>query len=62
MALNRSVIWNCCASGTRRHLEAFAPSNADLVGVTVDVLLIPSVEFSGMAARADVFKVREHFY
>lgn len=40
-----------------RHLEAFALRSADLVGVTVDVLLFPPVEFSGMALRADVFKV-----
>ncbi|MDP2694878.1 MAG: hypothetical protein Q8O58_08430 [Gallionella sp.] len=40
-----------------RHLEAFALRSADLVGVTVDVLLFPPVEFSGMASRADVFKV-----
>ena len=40
-----------------RHLEAFALRTADLAGVTVDVLLFPPVEFSGMASRADVFKV-----
>ncbi|MDD5384177.1 MAG: hypothetical protein PHG89_04780 [Gallionella sp.] len=40
-----------------RHLEAFALRSADLAGVTVDVLLFPPVEFSGMALRADVFKV-----
>ena len=40
-----------------RHLEAFALRTADLAGVTVDVLLFPPVESSGMASRADVFKV-----
>ena len=40
-----------------RHLEAFALRTADLAGVTVDVLLFPPVEISGMASRADVFKV-----
>ena len=42
---------------TVRHLEAFALRSADLAGVTVDVLLLPPVEFSGMASRAEVFKV-----
>lgn len=40
-----------------RHLEAFALRSADLVGVTVDVLLFPPVEFTGMASRAAVFNV-----
>ena len=40
-----------------RHLEAFALRGANLVGVTVDVLLFPPVEFSAMASRADVFEV-----
>ncbi len=40
-----------------RHLEAFALRSAELAGVTVDVLLFPPVEFTGMALRADVFKV-----
>jgi hypothetical protein len=40
-----------------RHLEAFALRSADLAGVTVDVLLFPPVEFTGMVSRAAVFKV-----
>jgi len=40
-----------------RHLEAFALRSADFAGVTVDVLLFPPIGFSGMASRADVFKV-----
>ncbi|HEX5338322.1 MAG TPA: hypothetical protein VFW53_07790 [Gallionella sp.] len=40
-----------------RHLEAFALRTSDLVGVTVDVLLFPPVEFTGMASRAAVFNV-----
>lgn len=40
-----------------RHLEAFALRTADLVGATVDVLLFPPVEFTGMALRAAVFNV-----
>lgn len=40
-----------------RHLEAFALRSADLAGVTVDVLLFPPVEFSGMASRANMFEV-----
>jgi hypothetical protein len=42
-----------------RHLEAFALRTPDLTGVTVDVLLFPPVEFSGMASRAAVFKVSD---
>ena len=44
---------------TERHLEAFALRSADLAGVTVDVLLFPPVEFSGMTSRAEVFKVAD---
>lgn len=40
-----------------RHLEAFALRTAELAGVTVDVVLFPAVEFSGMALRADLFNV-----
>ena len=40
-----------------RNLEAFALRTPDLAGVTVDVLLFPPVEFSGMASRAEVFEV-----
>ena len=40
-----------------RHFEAFALRIADLIGVTVDVLLFPPVEFTGMASRADMFKI-----
>jgi hypothetical protein len=42
---------------SERNLEAFALRTPDLAGVTVDVLLFPPVEFSGMAQRATVFKV-----
>lgn len=40
-----------------RNLEAFALRTPDLAGVTVDVLLFPPVEFTGMAQRATVFNV-----
>ena len=40
-----------------RNLEAFALRTPDLAGVTVDVLLFPPVEFSGMAQRATVISV-----
>lgn len=40
-----------------RHLEAFALRTTELAGVTVDVLLFPPVEFSGMASRAELFRV-----
>lgn len=40
-----------------RNLEAFALRTPDLAGVTVDVLLFPPVEFSGMAQRATIFNV-----
>lgn len=40
-----------------RNLEAFALRTPDLAGVTLDVLLFPPVEFSGMAQRAVVFSV-----
>ena len=42
-----------------RHLEAFALRTAELAGVTVDVLLFPPVEFTGMASRAAVFNVAD---
>jgi hypothetical protein len=40
-----------------RNLEAFALRAPNLAGVTVDVLLFPPVEFTGMAHRAVVFNV-----
>lgn len=40
-----------------RNLEAFALRTPELAGVTIDVLLFPPVEFSGMAQRATVFNV-----
>ena len=40
-----------------RNLEAFALRTPDLAGVTVDVLLFPPVEFSGMVQRAIIFNV-----
>jgi hypothetical protein len=40
-----------------RNLEAFALRTPDLAGVTVDVLLFPPVEFSGMAQRTTVLNV-----
>ena len=42
-----------------RNLEAFALRTPDLAGVTVDVLLFPPVEFSGMAQRAIVINVAD---
>ena len=42
-----------------RHLEAFALRTPDLAGVTVDVLLFPPVEFSGMKQRAIVFNIAD---
>ena len=42
---------------SERNLEAFALRTPDLAGVTVDVLLFPPVEFSGMAQRAAIFNV-----
>jgi hypothetical protein len=42
---------------SERNLEVFALRTPDLAGVTVDVLLFPPVEFSGMAQRAAVFNV-----
>ena len=42
-----------------RNLEAFALRTPDMAGVTVDVLLFPPVEFSGMAQRATVFNVAD---
>ncbi len=41
----------------QRHLEAFALRTPELTGVTVDVLLFPPVDFSGMLARAEEFDV-----
>ena len=41
------------------NLEAFALRTPDLAGVTVDVLLFPPVEFSGMAQRAIVINVAD---
>ncbi len=40
-----------------RNLEAFALRAPELAGVTVDVLLFPPVEFTGMANRAVEFNV-----
>lgn len=40
-----------------RNLEAFELRAPTLAGVTVDVLLFPPVEFTGMAQRAAVFSV-----
>jgi hypothetical protein len=40
-----------------RNLEAFTLRTPDLAGVTVDILLFPPVEFSGMAQRAAIFNV-----
>ncbi len=40
-----------------RHLEAFALRTPELAGVTIDVLLFPPVDFSGMLARAVSFDV-----
>ena len=42
---------------TERNLEAFALRTPDIAGVTVDVLLFPPVEFSGMSQRATLFDV-----
>ena len=42
-----------------RNLEAFALRTPDLAGVTLDVLLFPPVEFSGMTQRATVFNVAD---
>lgn len=42
---------------TERNLEAFALRTPDIAGVTVDVLLFPPVEFSGMSQRAILFDV-----
>ena len=40
-----------------RNLEAFALRSPDLAGVTLDVLLFPPIEFSGMAQRSMVLEV-----
>lgn len=40
-----------------KNLEAFALRTADLTSVTMDVLLFPPVEFSGMFLRAVIFNV-----
>jgi hypothetical protein len=42
---------------SERNFEAFALRTPDLSGVTVDVMLFPPVEFSGMAQRAAIFNV-----
>ena len=44
---------------TTRNLEAFALRVQELAGVTVDVLLFPPEEFTGMAQRAAVFSVAD---
>ena len=41
----------------QRHLEAFALRTSELAGVTIDVLLFPPVDFSGMLGRAEEFDV-----
>ena len=41
----------------QRHLEAFALRTPELAGVTIDVLLFPPIDFSGMLARAEQFDV-----
>lgn len=40
-----------------RNLEAFALRTPELTGVTVDVLLFPPVEFSGMTQRAEIIDI-----
>jgi hypothetical protein len=40
-----------------RNLEAFALRTPELASVTLDVLLFPPVEFSGMSRRAVVFDI-----
>jgi hypothetical protein len=40
-----------------RNLEAFALRAPDLASVTLDVLLFPPVEFTGMSERAVIFNV-----
>lgn len=40
-----------------RNLQAFALRTDELAGVTLDVLLFPPVDFSGMTGRAVVFNV-----
>ena len=42
-----------------RNLEVFAMRAPGLAGVTIDVLLFPPVEFSGMAERAVEFDVAD---
>ncbi len=42
---------------SERNLDAFAMRTPDFAGVTVDVLLFPPVEFSGMAQRAMVLNI-----
>jgi hypothetical protein len=41
----------------QRHLVVFALRTPELAGVTIDVLLFPPVDFSGMLARAVEFDV-----
>lgn len=40
-----------------RNLKAFALRTQEIAGVTLDVVLFPSVDFTGMNARAIIFKV-----
>ncbi len=40
-----------------KNLEAFALRTPDIASVTMDVLLFPPVEFSGMSRRAVIFNV-----
>lgn len=42
---------------TERNLEAFAMRTQELASVTLDILLFPPVEFSGMSRRAVIFNV-----
>lgn len=41
----------------QRNLEAFALRTPELEGVTIDVLLFPPVDITGMLARAETFDV-----
>jgi len=42
---------------TERHMKAFALRTQEIAGVTLDVVLFPTVDFAGMAQRAVIFKV-----
>lgn len=44
---------------THRNLEVFAMRTPELAGVTIDVLLFPPVDFSGMYDRAVTFHVAD---